>query len=81
MRDSYHSTFGPFLIETHVGMRVDPGVPLQTLYGFDKVHVPAGKTVTVELYPALDVRQDQIAKNHPSVLNHTKIVVVYASFV
>ena len=56
-------------------------MPLQTLYGFDKVHVPAGKTVTVELYPALDVRQDQIAKNHPSVLNHTKIVVVYASFV
>jgi hypothetical protein len=29
------------------------GVPLQTLYGFDRVHVPAGKTVTVELYPSL----------------------------
>ena len=29
------------------------GVPLQTLYGFDRVHVPAGKTVAVELYPSL----------------------------
>ena len=29
------------------------GVPLQTLYGFDRVHVPAGKTVTVELYPSV----------------------------
>merc|ERR1711988_255796 len=29
------------------------GVPLQTLYGFDRVHVKAGQTVTVELYPSL----------------------------
>ena len=29
------------------------GVPLQTLYGFERVHVPAGKTVTVQLYPSL----------------------------
>ena len=29
------------------------GVPLQTLYGFDRVHVPAGKTITVELYPSV----------------------------
>jgi beta-D-xylosidase 4 len=29
------------------------GVPLQSLYAFDRVHVPAGKTVTVVLYPSL----------------------------
>jgi beta-D-xylosidase 4 len=29
------------------------GVPLQTLYAFERVHVPAGETVTVELYPSL----------------------------
>jgi len=29
------------------------GVPLQSLYGFERVHVPAGKTVTVWLYPSL----------------------------
>lgn len=29
------------------------GVPLQTLYAFERVHVPAFKTVTVELYPSL----------------------------
>jgi len=29
------------------------GVPLQTLFGFDRVHVKAGETVTVWLYPAL----------------------------
>jgi pre-mRNA-splicing factor SYF2/beta-D-xylosidase 4 len=27
------------------------GVPLQTLFGFDRVHVRAGETVTVDLYP------------------------------
>eukprot|EP00463_Aulacantha_scolymantha_P002975 TRINITY_DN372_c0_g2_i2.p1 TRINITY_DN372_c0_g2~~TRINITY_DN372_c0_g2_i2.p1 ORF type:complete len:541 (-),score=64.99 TRINITY_DN372_c0_g2_i2:507-2129(-) len=27
------------------------GIPLQTLFGFDRVHVKAGKTVTVWLYP------------------------------
>jgi len=29
------------------------GIPLQTLFGFERVHVPAGKTVTVNLYPSL----------------------------
>jgi pre-mRNA-splicing factor SYF2/beta-D-xylosidase 4 len=29
------------------------GVPRQTLFGFERVHVPAGQTVTVFLYPTL----------------------------
>jgi|EP01046_Picozoa_sp_COSAG06_P040452 hypothetical protein len=29
------------------------GVPLQTLWGFERVFVPAGKTVSVTMYPAL----------------------------
>ena len=29
------------------------GVPLQSLYAFERVHVKAGATVTVALYPAL----------------------------
>ena len=29
------------------------GLPLQTLFGFERVHVPAGETVSVWLYPAL----------------------------
>lgn len=29
------------------------GVPLQILFGFERVHVPAGQTVSVTLYPAL----------------------------
>jgi len=29
------------------------GVPLKSLFGFERVHVPAGQTVTVFLYPAL----------------------------
>lgn len=29
------------------------GIPLQTLFGFERVHVAAGETVTVNLYPAL----------------------------
>ena len=29
------------------------GVPLQTLFGFERVHVKAGETKTVYLYPAL----------------------------
>ena len=29
------------------------GVPLQTLWGFERVHVKAGETVTVDMYPAL----------------------------
>jgi len=34
------------------GAGVD-GVPLQTLFGFERVHVPAGKSVVVNLYPSL----------------------------
>merc|ERR1712025_99531 len=29
------------------------GVPLQTLFGFERVHIKAGQTVTVWLYPSL----------------------------
>lgn len=29
------------------------GVPLQTLFAFERVHVKAGQTVTVQLYPSL----------------------------
>lgn len=29
------------------------GLPLQTLFGFERVHVKAGETVQVYLYPAL----------------------------
>ena len=29
------------------------GVPLQTLFGFERVHVPAGQSVDVNIYPAL----------------------------
>ena len=29
------------------------GTPLKTLFGFERVHVLAGKTVTVDLYPSL----------------------------
>jgi hypothetical protein len=29
------------------------GVPLQTLFGFERVHVKAGQTVSVYIYPAL----------------------------
>jgi len=41
-----------------LGFMVPPGagtngVPLQTLFGFERVHVKAGQTVTVNLYPAL----------------------------
>ena len=31
----------------------EDGVPLQQLFGFERVHVPAGETVTVWLYPSL----------------------------
>ena len=30
------------------------GVPLQTLYGFARVHLKKGETKTVELYPSMD---------------------------
>jgi len=29
------------------------GIPLQTLFGFERIHVKAGKTVSVNLYPSL----------------------------
>lgn len=29
------------------------GVPIQTLWGFERVHVEAGETVAVRMYPAL----------------------------
>lgn len=35
-----------FLVPPGAGVN---GVPLQSLYAFNRVHVPAGKTVTVEL--------------------------------
>ena len=41
------------------------GVPLQTLWGFERVHVPAGKTVTVEMYPAM-TDFTQVRRNPPS---------------
>jgi pre-mRNA-splicing factor SYF2/beta-D-xylosidase 4 len=39
-----------FLVPPGAG---ENGVPLQTLFGFERVHVPAGKTVVVNLYPSL----------------------------
>ena len=39
-----------FLIPPGAGVG---GVPLQTLFGFERVHVKAGETVSVELYPSL----------------------------
>jgi len=38
------------------------GIPLQTLFGFERVHVKAGETVTVWLYPAFsDFSQSQLS--------------------
>lgn len=39
-----------FLVPPGAGER---GVPLRTLFGFERVHVKAGESVTVWLYPAL----------------------------
>lgn len=39
-----------FLVPPGAGER---GAPLQTLFGFERVHVKAGESVTVWLYPAL----------------------------
>jgi pre-mRNA-splicing factor SYF2/beta-D-xylosidase 4 len=41
-----------------LGMMVPPGagvngVPLQQLFGFERVHIKAGQTVTVYIYPRL----------------------------
>ena len=39
-----------FLVPPNAGQ---DGTPLQTLFGFERVHVKAGETVTVWLYPSL----------------------------
>lgn len=39
-----------FLIPPNAG---NDGIPLQTLFGFERVHVKAGETVSVYLYPSL----------------------------
>ena len=39
-----------FLVPPGAGQN---GVPLQTLFGFERVHVKAGATVSVNLYPSL----------------------------
>ena len=39
-----------FLVPPNAGK---DGVPLQTLFGFERVHVPAGQSVDVNIYPAL----------------------------
>ena len=39
-----------FLVPPGAGER---GVPLQTLFGFERVHVKAGESATVFLYPSL----------------------------
>jgi beta-D-xylosidase 4 len=39
-----------FLVPPNAGV---DGAPLQTLFGFERVHVPAGQTVSVFIYPAL----------------------------
>ena len=39
-----------FLVPPGAGQN---GVPLQTLFGFERVHVPAGQSATVYLYPSL----------------------------
>ena len=39
-----------FLVPPGAGQN---GVPLQTLFGFERVHVPAGQSVTVNLYPEM----------------------------
>jgi len=39
-----------FLVPPGAG---ENGVPLQTLFGFERVHVPAGQTVRVNIYPAM----------------------------
>ena len=39
-----------FLVPPGAG---ENGVPLQTLFGFERVHVKAGETVSVNIYPAM----------------------------
>merc|ERR1711920_118880 len=39
-----------FLVPPSAGL---DGVPLQTLFGFERVHVKAGQSVTVNIYPSL----------------------------
>eukprot|EP00325_Prymnesiales_sp_UTEX-LB-985_P000241 CAMPEP_0174703322 /NCGR_PEP_ID=MMETSP1094-20130205/7308_1 /TAXON_ID=156173 /ORGANISM="Chrysochromulina brevifilum, Strain UTEX LB 985" /LENGTH=773 /DNA_ID=CAMNT_0015901231 /DNA_START=17 /DNA_END=2338 /DNA_ORIENTATION=+ len=47
--DADDSVLG-FLVPPGAGTN---GIPKQTLFGFERVHVKAGETVTVNLYPAL----------------------------
>merc|ERR1712113_1076315 len=39
-----------FLVPPGAGQN---GVPLQTLFGFERIHVKAGETVSVDIYPSL----------------------------
>lgn len=39
-----------FLVPPNAGQ---DGIPLQTLFGFERVHVKAGESVNVNLYPSL----------------------------
>lgn len=51
------------------------GVPLQQLYAFEKVHVKAGQTVTVQLYPSLadftQVDEAGVRRVHPGQYTFT----------
>jgi hypothetical protein len=51
------------------------GVPLQQLYGFEKVHIKAGQTRTVQLYPSLadftQVDADGVRHVHPGEYTFT----------
>jgi len=50
-----------FIVPPNAGM---DGVPLQSLFGFERVHVPRGQTVSVFLYPTLgDFTQVDIKGN------------------
>merc|ERR1711903_285874 len=47
--DADHSVLG-FLVPPGAGQN---GVPLQTLFGFERVHLKAGQSTTVNLYPEM----------------------------
>ena len=54
-----------------LGMLTPPGagtngVPLQSLWGFERVFVKAGETVTVEMYPSLTefTQVDELGARH-----------------
>ena len=48
-RDADDAVLG-FIVPPNAG---EDGTPLQSLFGFERVHVPAGETVSVFLYPGL----------------------------